>query len=322
MILVTGGAGFIGTNFVRDWLAAHDEPVINVDCLTYAGNLDNLSDFAENDRHSFYRVDIGHSAAVTAIFDEHRLRAIVNFAAESHVDRSIRDPEAFVRTNIVGTFRLVEAAQSYPRRLDDSGKADFRFLHVSTDEVYGSLEPDEAAFSEAHPCRPNSPYSATKAAADHLVRAYHHTFGLPTLTTNCYGPYQFPENLIPQTIQRALAGTTLPIYGDGRNVRDWLYIGDHCHAIRSVLDAGTPGETYNIGDNSEMTNLDVVDKICAILDRRTSRPDGRSYRDQIRFAPDRPGHDRRYAVDIRKIRHELDWSPRESFETGLTKTIA
>jgi dTDP-glucose 4,6-dehydratase len=321
MILVTGGAGFIGANFVLDWVAATGEPVVNLDLLTYAGNLGNLAALAGDARHRFVRGDIGDTEAVAALLREHRPRAIVNFAAESHVDRSIHGPAAFIETNIVGSFRLLETTRAWWAGLPDAERAAFRFLHVSTDEVYGSLGPTDAAFSEVTPYAPNSPYSASKAGSDHLVRAYHHTYGLPTLTTNCsnnYGPRQFPEKLIPLMIVNAIAGKPLPVYGDGQNVRDWLYVGDHCAAIRTVLAGGRPGETYNIGGNAEMKNLDVVREVCAILARE--RP-GADYAGLVTYVKDRPGHDRRYAIDASKIRRELGWTPRETFATGLARTI-
>ncbi|BBD77061.1 dTDP-glucose 4,6-dehydratase [Hydrogenophilus thermoluteolus] len=323
-ILVTGGAGFIGSNFVLDWLAERDEPVVTLDALTYAGNLENLAPVLDDPRHTFVKGDIGESALLQQLLASHRVRAIVHFAAESHVDRSILGPEAFVQTNVVGTFRLLEAARHYWQQLPLSEQEAFRFLHVSTDEVYGTLEPDDPPFTETTPYAPNSPYAASKAGSDHLVRAYHHTYGLPTLTTNCsnnYGPRQFPEKLIPLCLLRALAGEPLPIYGDGQQIRDWLYVGDHCAAVRRVLDAGTPGETYNIGGWNEQTNLAVVTELCTLLDRLAPRGDGRSYRDQITFVADRPGHDRRYAIDARKIACELGWQPAESFATGLEKTV-
>jgi dTDP-glucose 4,6-dehydratase len=322
MILVTGGAGFIGANFVLDWLATHDEPIVNLDALTYAGNRHNLDAVAGDARHVFVHGDIRDSALLAALLREHAPRAIVHFAAESHVDRSILGPEAFVETNVVGTFRLLEAALAHWRALAPEARAAFRFLHVSTDEVYGSLGPADPPFCETTPYAPNSPYSASKAASDHLVRAYHHTYGLPTLTTNCsnnYGPFQFPEKLIPLVIHNALAGKPLPIYGDGGNVRDWLYVADHCAAIRNVLAHGRPGETYNIGGNSEKTNLEVVRTVCAILD--ALQPAAQSYAAQITFVADRPGHDRRYAIDASKIARELGWAPAERFESGLRKTV-
>jgi len=325
MILVTGGAGFIGANFVLDWLAQADEPVVNLDLLTYAGNLASLAPLAGDARHQFVQGDIGDPALVSQLLATHRPRAIVHFAAESHVDRSIHGPEAFLQTNILGTFRLLECARSFHAALDTQARAAFRFLHVSTDEVYGSLAPDAPAFSETHPYEPNSPYSASKAASDHLVRAWHHTYGLPVLTTNCsnnYGPLQFPEKLIPLMIHHALNGRDLPVYGDGANVRDWLYVGDHCSAIRRVLQAGRLGETYNIGGNSEMKNLDVVHLLCDLLDDLRPRADGASYRSQIRFVSDRPGHDRRYAIDSRKLQQELGWSPAQTFASGLRRTVA
>ena len=323
MILVTGGAGFIGANFVLDWLAQCDEPVINLDKLTYAGNLGNLRGLAGDARHVFVRGDIGDSALVAGLLASHRPRAIIHFAAESHVDRSIDGPGAFVTTNINGTFTLLEAARAYWSALDGAGKSAFRFLHVSTDEVYGALGAGEPPFTEMTRYAPNSPYAATKAAADHLVRSYHQTYGLPTLTTNCsnnYGPWQFPEKLIPLVIAQARAGKPLPVYGDGQQVRDWLYVEDHCAAVRRVLDQGRCGETYNIGGWNEMTNLDVVGTLCDLLDRLAPRSAG-SYRDQVTHVADRPGHDRRYAVDARKIERELGWTPVETFATGIRKTV-
>ncbi len=322
MILVTGGAGFIGANFVLDWLARGGEPVVNLDKLTYAGNPDNLASLQDDARHVFVQGDIGDRPLVAALLERHRPRAIVHFAAESHVDRSIHGPADFIRTNIDGTFSLLEAARGYLGTLDAPGRAAFRFLHVSTDEVYGSLLPGDAPFSESTPHAPNSPYAASKAASDHLVRAWHHTYGLPVLTGNCsnnYGPLQFPEKLIPLMIANALAGKPLPVYGDGRQVRDWLYVGDHCAALRCLLAAGLPGETYNIGGWNEKTNLEVVHTLCALLDEL--RPTAKSYRDQIAFVTDRPGHDRRYAIDARKIESALGWRPAETFETGLRKTV-
>jgi dTDP-glucose 4,6-dehydratase len=321
MILVTGGAGFIGANFVLDWLAAAGEPVVNLDKLTYAGNLGNLASLAGDARHTFVRGDIGDRALVGAMLAQHRPRAIVNFAAESHVDRSIHGPADFIATNVVGTFALLETVRAWWTLLPEAERAAFRLLHVSTDEVYGSLGPDDPAFSETTPYAPNSPYSASKAASDHLVRAWHHTYGLPVLTTNCsnnYGPRQFPEKLIPLMLVNALAGKPLPVYGDGGNVRDWLYVGDHCAAIREVLARGRPGETYNVGGNAEMTNLEVVRTICATL--AELRP-GRDYAAQVSFVKDRPGHDRRYAIDARKIARELGWRPAETFASGMRRTI-
>jgi dTDP-glucose 4,6-dehydratase len=321
MILVTGGAGFIGANFVLDWLAADGEPVVNLDKLTYAGNLGNLAGLKGDARHVFVRGDIGDRAQVETVLSSHRPRAVVNFAAESHVDRSIHGPAEFIQTNVVGTFALLDAVRGYWSALPETERSHFRFLHVSTDEVYGSLGPSDAAFSETTPYAPNSPYAASKAASDHLVRAYRHTYGLPTLTTNCsnnYGPRQFPEKLIPLTIHNALAGKALPVYGDGLNIRDWLYVGDHCAAIRTVLELAQPGETYNIGGGAEMTNIDVVRAVCRIL---SELKPGRDYAAQITFVKDRPGHDRRYAIDARKIRRELGWMPAESFETGLGRTV-
>jgi dTDP-glucose 4,6-dehydratase len=325
MILVTGGAGFIGANFVLDWLAQTDEPVINLDKLTYAGNLENLAGLQGDARHVFVRGDIGDSALTGRLLAEHRPRAVVNLAAESHVDRSIHGPGEFIQTNIVGTFHLLESVRAYWNSLEGEGREHFRFLHVSTDEVYGSLRNNDPAFTETNRYEPNSPYSASKAASDHLVRAYHHTYGLPVLTTNCsnnYGPYHFPEKLIPLVIHNALKGKPLPIYGDGQQIRDWLYVKDHCRAIRRVLEAGRPGETYNIGGWNEKANLDVVQTLCAILDELQPRADGRSYTSQVTFVADRPGHDRRYAIDASKLERELGWKPQESFETGIRKTVA
>lgn len=324
MILVTGGAGFIGGNFVLDWLAQGDEPVVNLDALTYAGNLQTLASCQGDPRHVFVHGDIADGACVAALLARYRPRAIVHFAAESHVDNSIAGPRAFVRTNVQGTFELLEAARSYWSGLPAGEREAFRFLHVSTDEVYGTLAPEDPAFSETTPYQPNSPYSATKAASDHLVRAWHHTYGLPTLITNCsnnYGPYQFPEKLIPLVIRRALTGESLPVYGDGQQVRDWLYVGDHCAAIRRVLGAGTPGETYNVGGLNEQTNLSVVRQIGALLDHARPRQDGKSYNSQIEFVADRPGHDRRYAINASKIEQELGWRPVHSFEQGLRDTV-
>ena len=321
MILVTGGAGFIGANFVLDWLARSDEPVVNLDKLTYAGNLGNLAEVAGDARHVFVRGDIGDRAEVDALLARHRPRAIVNFAAESHVDRSIHGPAAFVATNVVGTFTLLEAARDYWSALPVAERAAFRFLHVSTDEVYGSLGPDDPPFSESTAYAPNSPYSASKAGSDHLVRAYHHTYGLPTLTTNCsnnYGPRQFPEKLIPLMIVNALAAKPLPVYGDGGNVRDWLYVGDHCAAIRAVLAGGRPGETYNVGGNAEMRNVEVVRTVCGILGDLVP---GRDYTELITYVPDRPGHDRRYAIDASKIARELGWAPEQTFASGMRRTV-
>ncbi len=323
-ILVTGGAGFIGANFTLDWLSQHDEPVINLDKLTYAGNLENLAAVQGDARYVFVRGDIGDIELVGRLLIEHRPRAVINFAAESHVDRSIHGPGEFIQTNIVGTFHLLESVRGYWNEQDRNTQERFRFLHVSTDEVYGSLPRGAPAFSETNRYEPNSPYSASKASSDHLVRAYHHTYGLPVLTTNCsnnYGPYHFPEKLIPLCILNALAGKALPIYGDGLQVRDWLYVKDHCSAIRLVLDGGRVGETYNIGGWNEKTNLEVVHTLCAILDELKPREDGRSYKSQITFVKDRPGHDRRYAMNAGKLERELGWKPQESFETGLRKTI-
>jgi dTDP-glucose 4,6-dehydratase len=322
MILVTGGAGFIGANFVIDWITATGEAVVNLDKLTYAGNLGSLASLAGDARHVFARGDIADRALVERLLAEHRPRAIVHFAAESHVDRSIHGPAAFVQTNVVGTFELLEAARAYWQGLQGEARAAFRFLHVSTDEVYGTLAEGDPPFTEATPYAPNSPYSASKAASDHMVRAYHHTYGLPVLTTNCsnnYGPLQFPEKLIPLVICNALEGKPLPVYGDGRQVRDWLYVGDHCEAIRVVLARGRPGETYNVGGDSERRNIEVVHAICDAL--QEARPREGGYRALIEFVADRPGHDRRYAIDAAKIRRELGWGPRESFASGLAKTV-
>jgi dTDP-glucose 4,6-dehydratase len=325
MILVTGGAGFIGANFVLDWLKEpNSEGIINLDKLTYAGNLTTLASLKNDSRHVFVRGDICDRMLVTRLLNDHQPRAIVNFAAESHVDRSIHGPVDFIETNIVGSFHLLECAREYWNGLQDDAKRKFRFHHVSTDEVYGSLAPTDPAFSETHPYEPNSPYSASKAASDHLVRAWFHTYGLPVVTTNCsnnYGPYHFPEKLIPLVILNAINGKPLPIYGDGQQVRDWLYVGDHCAAIRTVLAHGKLGETYNIGGWNEKTNLTVVQTICHILDELKPRADGQSYVQQINFVKDRPGHDRRYAIDARKIERELGWRPAETFDTGIRKTV-
>lgn len=321
MILVTGGAGFIGSNFVLDWLAQSDEAIVNLDKLTYVGNLQSLSSIANDPRHIFIQGDIGDAGLVAHILKRHRPRAIVNLAAESHVDRSIHGPEDFIQTNIVGTFRLLESVRAYWNELDAAQRQNFRFLHVSTDEVYGSLAQHEPAFTERHRYEPNSPYSASKASSDHLVRAYHHTYGLPVVTTNCsnnYGPYQFPEKLIPLMIVNALAGKPLPVYGDGQQIRDWLYVADHCSAIRRVLEAGTTGETYNIGGWNEKPNIEIVQTICALL--QETYP-GSSFNQLITYVKDRPGHDRRYAIDATKIERELNWRPAETFETGIRKTI-
>lgn len=324
MILVTGGAGFIGANFILDWISATGEPVLNLDKLTYAGNLENLSELKNDSRHTFIRGDIGDSALLDRLLSEHKPRVVVNFAAESHVDRSIHGPEDFIQTNVVGTFRLLEAVRGYWASLSENEKATFRFLHVSTDEVYGSLTTEDPPFAETNPFEPNSPYSASKAASDHLVRAWHHTYGLPVLTTNCsnnYGPYQFPEKLIPLIIHNALNGKPLPIYGDGMNVRDWLYVSDHCAAIRRVIEAGIPGETYNIGGWNEKPNLEIVHTLCSMLDQFRPDPAGPRAR-LITYVKDRPGHDRRYAIDAQKIERELGWHPAETFESGIKKTVA
>lgn len=322
-ILVTGGAGFIGANFVLDWLATESAAIVNVDKLTYAGNAENLESVSRSPNHVLVRADICDQAAMSALLAEHRPRSVVHFAAESHVDRSIHGPAEFIETNVVGTFRLLEATRAFWNGLDGEAKAGFRFLHVSTDEVYGSMSETDPPFSETTAYEPNSPYSASKAGSDHLVRAYHHTYGLPTLTTNCsnnYGPFQFPEKLIPLMISNAVDGKALPVYGDGKNVRDWLYVSDHCAAIRRVIADGTPGETYNIGGWNEKTNLEVVHALCAHLDAMRPKASG-SYTDQIQYVKDRLGHDRRYAIDARKIEAELGWRPQETFETGLEKTV-
>ncbi len=323
-ILVTGGAGFIGSNFVLDWLAQSDETVINLDKLTYAGNLENLASLAGDARHVFVQGGIGDFELVSRLLAENRPRAVINFAAESHVDRSIHGPGEFIETNIVGTFNLLEAVRAYWGALADADKAAFRLLHVSTDEVYGSLTQDDPAFTETKRFEPNSPYSASKAASDHLVRAYHHTYGLPVLTTNCsnnYGPYHFPEKLIPLLIVNALAGKPLPVYGDGQQIRDWLYVKDHCGAIRTVLAGGRVGETYNVGGWNEKPNIEIVHTVCALLDELRPRADGKPYREQITYVADRPGHDRRYAIDARKLERELGWKPAETFATGIRKTV-
>ncbi|MGQ5525226.1 dTDP-glucose 4,6-dehydratase [Chitinimonas sp. PSY-7] len=324
-LLVTGGAGFIGGNFVLDWLASADEPVVNLDKLTYAGNLDSLRSLQGDARHIFVQGDIGDRALLGELLAKYQPRAIINFAAESHVDRSIHGPGDFVQTNVVGTFNLLEAARAYWSELKDDAKRSFRFLHVSTDEVYGTLSESDPPFAETNRYEPNSPYSASKAASDHLVRAWHHTYGLPVLTTNCsnnYGPYHFPEKLIPLVLLNALKGKPLPIYGDGQQIRDWLYVKDHCSAIRRVLEAGQLGETYNVGGWNEKANLDVVKTICALLDELQPRADGQSYADQITFVQDRPGHDRRYAIDARKLEVDLGWRPAETFDSGIRKTVA
>ena len=324
MILVTGGAGFIGSNFVIDWLATSGERVVNLDKLTYAGNVRNLDCLTGNPRHAFVRGDIADRSLIEGLLSEHKVRAVVHFAAESHVDRSIHGPGDFVDTNIVGTFHLLEATRAYWSTLPPAEKEAFRFLHVSTDEVFGTLSASDPPFAETNQYRPNSPYAASKAASDHLVRGHHHTYGLPVLTTNCsnnYGPWQFPEKLIPLIIANALAGKPLPIYGDGMQVRDWLYVGDHCSAIRRVLEAGRLGEVYCIGGSSEKPNIEVVKTLCGILDKERPRSDGTSYTSLITYVKDRPGHDRRYAIDARKISAELGWKPAETFETGLRKTV-
>jgi dTDP-glucose 4,6-dehydratase len=324
MIFVTGGAGFIGANFVLEWLANIDEPVLNLDKLTYAGNLENLASLKGDARHVFVQGDIGDAALLPRLLAQYQPRAVINFAAESHVDRSIHGPEDFIQTNIVGSFRLLEAVRAYWGGLSGDARTAFRFLHVSTDEVYGSLAKDEPAFTEEHRYEPNSPYSASKAASDHLVRAYHHTYGLPVLTTNCsnnYGPYHFPEKLIPLMIVNALAGKPLPVYGDGMQIRDWLYVKDHCSAIRRVLQMGRLGEVYNIGGWNEKPNIDIVHTVCRLLDELRPRADGKPYKEQITYVKDRPGHDRRYAIDARKLEKELGWKPAETFDTGIRKTV-
>ena len=323
-ILVTGGAGFIGSNFVLDWLTSTHEAVVNLDKLTYAGNLESLASLQSDERHIFVQGDIGDTALLGLLLQQHQPRAVVNFAAESHVDRSIHGPGEFIETNIVGTFLLLEAVRGYWSDLAALEKSAFRFLHVSTDEVYGSLAKADAAFTETHRYEPNSPYSASKAASDHLVRAWHHTYGLPVLTTNCsnnYGPYHFPEKLIPLMIVNALAGKPLPVYGDGMQIRDWLYVKDHCSAIRAVLQGGRLGETYNVGGWNEKPNIEIVQTICRLLDELRPKADGSSYAKQITYVVDRPGHDRRYAIDARKLEAELGWKPTETFETGIRKTL-
>lgn len=323
-IIVTGGAGFIGSNFVLTWVKQGLGKVVNLDKLTYAGNLENLEEIADNEDHVFVQGDIGDAALITKLLEEHQPCAVVNFAAESHVDRSIHGPEDFIQTNVVGTFHLLESVRAYWDALVEDDKAAFRFLHVSTDEVYGSLEKEDPAFSETNKYEPNSPYSASKAASDHLVRAYHHTYGMPVLTTNCsnnYGPHHFPEKLIPLVIHNALAGKELPIYGDGMQVRDWLYVEDHCSAIRRVLEAGTVGEVYNVGGWNEKPNIEIVKTLCKMLDEKQPRDDGKLYEEQITYVTDRLGHDRRYAIDATKLYEELGWKPAETFETGIEKTV-
>ncbi|MCW3695220.1 MULTISPECIES: dTDP-glucose 4,6-dehydratase [Burkholderia] len=324
MLLIAGGAGFIGGNFVLDWFAGSDEPIVNLDKLTYAGNLDTLKSLDGDSRHHFVRGDIGDRALVSKLLSEFRPRAVVNFAAESHVDRSIYGPGEFIQTNVVGTFNLLESVRAYWSDLAEEERRAFRFLHISTDEVFGTLDANDPPFTETNAYEPNSPYSASKAASDHLVRAWHHTYGLPVVTTNCsnnYGPYHFPEKLIPLIILNALAGKPLPIYGDGQQIRDWLYVKDHCSAIRTVLANGSLGETYNVGGWNEKPNIEVVHTICAILDELQPRDDGKSYVEQINFVQDRPGHDRRYAIDARKLERELGWKPAETFNTGIRKTV-
>ncbi len=324
-VLITGGAGVIGANFVLDWVANSDEKIVNLDKLTYAGNLESLASLKNNPQHVFVHGDIGDVALLPKLLAEHKPRAVLNFAAESHVDRSIHGPGEFIETNIVGTFRLLESVRGYWHGLSAEAQTKFRFLHVSTDEVYGSLAPQDPAFTEHHQYEPNSPYSASKAASDHLVRAWHHTYGLPVVTTNCsnnYGPLHFPEKLIPLMIVNALAGKPLPVYGDGMQVRDWLYVKDHCSAIRRVLEGGRLGETYNVGGWNEKPNIEIVKTVCALLDELRPRADGASYTTQISYVKDRPGHDRRYAIDARKLEKELGWKPAETFETGIRKTVA
>lgn len=323
-IIVTGGAGFIGSNFVLTWVKQGLGKVINLDKLTYAGNVANLDDIQGNADHVFVQGDIGDAELISKLLAEHQPRAVVNFAAESHVDRSIHGPEDFIQTNVVGTFHLLESARAYWNQLPEQDKSAFRFLHVSTDEVYGSLEKNDPAFTETKRYEPNSPYSASKAASDHLVRAYHHTYGLPVLTTNCsnnYGPRHFPEKLIPLVIHNALAGKALPIYGDGMQIRDWLFVEDHCSAIRRVLEAGKVGEVYNVGGWNEKPNIEVVKTLCKMLDEKSPRADGKSYAEQITYVTDRPGHDKRYAIDATKLHNELGWKPAETFETGIEKTV-
>lgn len=323
-IIVTGGAGFIGSNFVLTWVKQGLGKVINLDKLTYAGNVANLDDIQGNADHVFVQGDIGDAELISKLLAEHQPRAVVNFAAESHVDRSIHGPEDFIQTNVVGTFHLLESVRAYWNQLPEQDKSAFRFLHVSTDEVYGSLEKDDPAFTETKRYEPNSPYSASKAASDHLVRAYHHTYGLPVLTTNCsnnYGPRHFPEKLIPLVIHNALAGKALPIYGDGMQIRDWLFVEDHCSAIRRVLEAGKVGEVYNVGGWNEKPNIEVVKTLCKMLDEKSPRADGKSYAEQITYVTDRPGHDKRYAIDATKLHNELGWKPAETFETGIEKTV-
>jgi dTDP-glucose 4,6-dehydratase len=323
-ILVTGAAGFIGSNFVLDWLSQSTEDIVSLDLLTYAGNLENLSSLNQNPHHHFVKGNIGDRDLVLSLLKKYQIRAVLNFAAESHVDRSIHGPSDFIETNIVGTYNLLESVRSYWNDLDEATKKAFRFLHVSTDEVYGSLDDKASAFNESHPYEPNSPYSASKAASDHLVRAWFYTYGLPVLTTNCsnnYGPYHFPEKLIPLCILNALNGKPLPIYGDGQQIRDWLYVKDHCSAIREVLARGKIGDTYNVGGWNEKTNLEVVEILCTILNELKPKSDGKSYADQITFVKDRPGHDRRYAIDASKLQRDLGWKPQETFESGLRKTV-
>lgn len=323
-IMVTGGAGFIGSNFVLEWLKIDDEKVINFDKLTYAGNINNLISLQACERHQFIQGDIADNTVVSKLLTQHQPRAVVHFAAESHVDRSISEPDTFIQTNMVGTFQLLETVKCYWQGLNPAERAAFRFLHISTDEVYGSLAATDPAFKESNRYQPNSPYAASKAAADHLVRAYHHTYGLPTLTANCsnnYGPYQFPEKLIPLMLHHAITHQPLPLYGDGQQRRDWLYVTDHVAALRRILQAGLPGECYNIGGNHERSNLEVVQQLCALLDQRQPRQDGHRYARQITFVTDRPGHDSRYAIDATKISQQLGWQPQETFESGLIKTI-
>lgn len=323
-ILITGGAGFIGSNFILDWFATSDEAVVTVDKLTYAGNLENLQRLPKDKLHKFVKADIADSKVISELLDTYKIRAVVHFAAESHVDKSIAGPEEFIKTNVLGTFYLLEAVRKYWQNLQGDAYTNFRFLHVSTDEVFGTLTADEPGFTEKNPYLPNSPYSASKAASDHLVRAYFHTYGLPVLTTNCsnnYGPYQFPEKLIPICIDRALSGEHIPVYGDGKQIRDWLHVSDHCNALRMVLAQGRPGELYNIGSWNEKTNLEVVQTICDILDQEQAKADGTSYASQIAFVSDRPGHDKRYAIDANKIEQELHWKANTTFEAGIRDTV-
>jgi dTDP-glucose 4,6-dehydratase len=324
-ILVTGGAGFIGSNFILDWLLSHDEPVVNLDKLTYAGNMMNLSSLSNDQRHILVQDDINHSDAVLDLLNKHQIRSVVHFAAESHVDRSIQGPGEFIQTNVNGTFTLLEATRHYWNHLTNDSKHNFRFVHISTDEVFGSLEKHEPAFTESHQYEPNSPYSASKAASDHLVHAWHETYGLPTIITHCsnnYGPYHFPEKLIPLCIHHALTGKSIPVYGDGQQIRDWLHVSDHCSAIRCILERGKVGDQYNIGGWNEKANIEVIKNICTMLDKKKPRQDGRSYAEQITYVTDRPGHDRRYAIDASKLASELGWKPLHTFESGIEQTVS